>query len=429
MCAVWGFLFGILGTASAEIHLPKSDTTRPIIVFADDARHWQDGTQEVWILRGNCRIVQGQTVAEARDAVLWIDYAQPFHLVPHKVTAYLENEVQVNWQDSENGPVKFKGPTWMGRMFTTSRLELPDDATKAPPPVAPAIYHRGRNAQPLDSGYAPPLQQVAPIQQIQYDAGEPLPPAISVEPQTIKIGFHNRYSTGFHARAEKDPNTGETIGVIESGIHVVVEGLGDLDTVSLMADRAIVWSRTDIPELHGGESLGGDKDYEFYLEGNVIFRQGEQVVYAERMYYNVADEYGTILNAEMLTPVPEYQGLVRLKADVLQRVNRERYQAFGAALTTSRMGVPRYWFQSNQIEYTDQQTTIINPITGEAQIDPETGQPKIDHKRLATSRNNTLYMGGVPVFYWPVLSADVNDPVFYLNKISFRNDQIFDFQP
>lgn len=428
MCAVWVLLFGIATVASAEIHLPKSDTTRPITITADDARHWQDGNQEVWILRGNCRIVQGNTIAKGQDAVLWIDYAQPFRLVPHKVTVYLENEVYVNYLDSEEGTAIFEGPTWLGQMFTTSRLELPSDTTKSPPPVAPAIYHRGRNAQPLDDGFAPPRQVIGPIQQIQYDAGEPLPPAISVEPQTIKIRFLNRYSTGFNARAEKDPNTGETIGRIVSGIHVVVEGLGDLDTVSLMADRAIVWSKTDIPELNGGEAPGGDKDYEFYLEGNVIFRQGEQVVYAERMYYNVLDEYGTILNAEMLTPVPEYQGLVRLKADVLQRVNRDRYQAYGAALTTSRMGVPRYWFQSNQIEYTDQQTTVVNPVTGEAQIDPITGQPKIDHKRLATSRNNTLYFGGVPVFYWPVLSADVNDPVFYLNKISFRNDQIFGFQ-
>ena len=40
------------------------------------------------------------------------------------------------------------------------------------------------------------------------------------------------------------------------------------------------------------------------------------------MYYNVRQEYGVVLNAEMLTPVPQYQGLLRLKAQVLQQGNR-----------------------------------------------------------------------------------------------------------
>lgn len=428
MCATWVLLIGFSATAAAEIHLPKTDTSRAITITAGDARHWQEGDQEVWILRDECRISQGNMMASAENAVLWIEYEKPFSLVPHKVTVYLENKVFVNYIDSDQGPAIFEGETWLGNLFTTSRVDLPDDTTKPPPAVAPAIYHRGRNAQPLDEGYRVPTQEVSPIQQIQFDAGEPMPATVSVEPPTLRVRFEGRYSTGFHAEKGTDPNTGETIGRIENGILVTVEGLGDLGDVSLAADRVIVWSKSGIPELFGQGDAGGSKDYEFYLEGNVIFRQGEQVVYAERMYYNVLEEYGTILNAELLAPVPEYQGLVRLKADVLQRVSRDHYQAFGAALTTSRLGVPRYWFQANQIDYTDEQTTLINPVTGEAQIDPITGQPKIDHKRMATSRNNLLYISGIPVFYWPVLSADVNDPVFYLNKISVRNDQIFGFQ-
>jgi len=146
------------------------------------------------------------------------------------------------------------------------------------------------------------------------------------------------------------------------------------------------------------------------------------------MYYNATEEYGTILGAELLTPVPDQRGLVRLKADVLQRVAKDHYQAFGAAITTSRLGIPRYWIQSKQIDYFDQQTNRINPVTGEVQIDPLTGQAKVDHKRLATASNNLLYFGGVPVLYVPRLSADVEDPVFYLNSISFGNDDVFGFQ-
>ena len=54
---------------------------------------------------------------------------------------------------------------------------------------------------------------------------------------------------------------------------------------------------------------------EIYMEGNIVFRQGERVIYADRMYYNVPNHTGTILNAEMLTPVKNYEGLLRLKSD------------------------------------------------------------------------------------------------------------------
>jgi hypothetical protein len=53
------------------------------------------------------------------------------------------------------------------------------------------------------------------------------------------------------------------------------------------------------------------------MEGNIEFRQGDRIVYADRMYYDVRRQIGVILDAELLTPLPryadhKYQGLVRL---------------------------------------------------------------------------------------------------------------------
>jgi hypothetical protein len=53
----------------------------------------------------------------------------------------------------------------------------------------------------------------------------------------------------------------------------------------------------------------------------------------------------------VFTPVPDYQGVVRLKADVLQQVNRLHFEAYGRR-STSQMGVPKYWFQSGN-SFTD----------------------------------------------------------------------------
>ena len=70
-----------------------------------------------------------------------------------------------------------------------------------------------------------------------------------------------------------------------------------------------------------------DAPLEFYLEGNIVFREGDRVIYAERMYYNVRQQYGIVLNAEVLTPAPGYQGLIRLKAEVLQQLDQANFRA------------------------------------------------------------------------------------------------------
>ena len=67
----------------------------------------------------------------------------------------------------------------------------------------------------------------------------------------------------------------------------------------------------------GGGVQAHDAPLEIYMEGNIEFRQGDRVVYANRMFYDVRRQIGVILDAELLTPLPtidgkEYGGLERL---------------------------------------------------------------------------------------------------------------------
>ena len=164
------------------------------------------------------------------------------------------------------------------------------------------------------------------------------------------------------------------------------------------------------------------------MEGNIIFREGDRVVYADRMYYNVEQNQGTILNAEMLTPVPEYDGLVRLKADVLQQIDRQNFVAYGGALTSSRLGVPSYWFQSESVAFQDVQRTRVDPLTGQLAVDPVTGEPAVDHELQASSQNNFLYAEGIPLFYWPVMATDLTKPNYYIDRVKFGDDRVFGTQ-
>ncbi|MBW8884876.1 MAG: hypothetical protein JF612_08910, partial [Planctomycetia bacterium] len=195
------------------------------------------------------------------------------------------------------------------------------------------------------------------------------------------------------------PERGEGMYIINSGVQIIVQGFDQLGTVSLDADRAVVWTPviniTDQSTLAAAQA--GQGPLEVYLEGNIIFRQGDRVIYADRMYYNVRQESGVVLNAEMLTPVPQYQGLLRLKAEVLNAVSRQRFEAYNAAFTSSRIGIPRYWFQSRDIAVDDMQTPVVDPFTNQPLLSAN-GEPQVQHQMLATSRNNFIYVGGLPVF-------------------------------
>ena len=80
-------------------------------------------------------------------------------------------------------------------------------------------------------------------------------------------------------------------------------------------------------------------------------------------------ENGVILDAELLSAVPRYEGLVRLKADILRQLDRDHFVANNASLTTSRLGIPTYEFKSGVLTLEDRQVAAVNPFTGQATVD------------------------------------------------------------
>jgi hypothetical protein len=228
------------------------------------------------------------------------------------------------------------------------------------------------------------------------------------------------------------PERGDSVVLLTRGVRLRIGGLQsvsatgqsvELGTIDIEADRVVMWTLPLDQAAGGGLSALSQAPVELYLEGNIVFRQGQRVIYADRMYYNVQGDYGTVLSAEMLTPVPKYEGLLRLKADVIQQRSQRELLAYDAALTSSRLGVPRYWLQASQIELGDQRP--------EAGVGPD-GQPlpapPMAGARTgmeATARSNFVYLGGMPILYWPWMRTNLDRPNFYLNSLGVRNDQIF----
>ena len=68
------------------------------------------------------------------------------------------------------------------------------------------------------------------------------------------------------------------------------------------------------------------------------------------------------------------------------------------------MGVPRYWLQSQRLRLTERERIVQDPLTGAMVMD---SQPFVE------SSDNFIYMGGVPVFYWPTFSTSLERPTSY----------------
>jgi hypothetical protein len=422
---------------AADIELPVADPQFSIQVRAESANRWQQGAYDVWHLSGGVRISQGECVAQARDAVLWIDRATPGSSTPSKVIAYLENDVAVDFRRdgdpnaaSGRSAQTVRDKTWFGRFQTLTEVKFDVPQVRAEEPaVKPAVYEHGAQArEPAPTSKRLPAivdPAVAPAQFTEIIA----PPAAQSGMALRRVRVFPRSEAPVQARWFPLPGRNERAAVIESGVNVIVDGLDQAGTIDLAADRIVIWTSESATADFSGKALEDRKTpLEFYMEGNIVFRQGDRIIYADRMYYNVAQEYGVVLNAEVLTPVPEYQGLLRLKADVLQQIDRQNFQAYGAAFTSSRMGVPRYWLQSQQITFQDNQRTAIDPITGNPAIDLATGEPAVDHEMLARSRNNFIYVGGYPIFYWPTIATDLEQPTYYIKSVQFGSDKVFGYQ-
>ncbi|HEX6963395.1 MAG TPA: organic solvent tolerance protein OstA [Lacipirellula sp.] len=423
-----------------EIQVASPTSHQPITIAADSCTRWREGVYDVWHLRGNCYLNQGLTYARGPEAVLWIE-ANDGTDRPTKVIAYFEapegGEVAVDFRrqntDATTDGVlgQQRGSTWFQRMETTAplRWKVPPAAQHAA--ERPAIYDRGLEQ------FNPDRRRLLLLAQYnefvpQPGLGQALPPGM------VKYEIFPRSDSPPSLQSDK-AEPGRRVTVASGGVRVLIEGLsaeglpaqfGPLGQIDISTDRAVIW-HADNGGLNSGVQAQ-DAPLEVYMEGNIEFRQGDRIVYADRMFYDVRRQIGVILNAELLTPLPQigeyqYPGLVRLKAAAIQQLDASHFSATNALVTTSRLEEPAYDFSSDQITFTDIQQPVVDPITGVPLLNPD-GSMAVQHQQFAEAQGNVVHIRGVPVFYWPTIATNLQEPSFIVDSVRVGNDDIFGTQ-
>ena len=442
------FLSFTSNSSAADVDLPSPDPSEPISIEATSGMTWQQGSYQVWVLESGCHLSQGDTSVRAENAVVWIDRGNVLEQEPHRIIAYFEGEVVVDqsratgWESTgpkDSGqPTRLTETTYLMRLDSISLPDIRAARLAEPPRQMPAIYHRGMaHRNPMAKNAIRRTQFMQPVAQpgmaqpgmapmgmgqpgmAQPVFGQPLPGGMR------RILINPRSSMPFQTDWRPDQN----LVIITSGVNVVVEDAHPLlGTVDISADRVVIWT----PDWQGS----GDQDQrqqlqsedgplELYMEGNIIFRQGERTIYADRMYYDARNKVGIVLDAEVLTPAPKFDGMLRLQTQTLHQTGEDRFYAEDSFLTSSRMGKPGYRLQMGDVYFEDVQRPLVNPFSGQAELDPVTGRPVLEHQYLTTGRNSLIFLGDVPVFYWPYMVTDLKDPTFYIRGIRYKNDRIF----
>ena len=396
-----------------------------------------------------------------------------------KVIAYLEGNVVIDIarKDGNQLPLpsdRIVDDVWLGRFITQSKVGLNVEPVASKPNPPPLVFQRAMTA--IDEGARSSIQRVAFQQSVispltgQVETigpqaqGVPAAPSVpdlnfegTLEPSLLpteprnrsvpdpviaprtrsrgakqsRVNFYPRDSkVDFNLKIVPNPALpGEQTIVGTGGVKVVIDDPGveaialpgdprggRAQQVVILADNVIGWDSTQ---------ANGQSRNEVYLEGNIVFAQGSRVIYADQMYYDVNTSRGTIFNADMLTPAGQYKALVRLKADVIQQVNENNLQAYGSAFTSSRLGLPRYWLQSETIGITRSQAQAYDPKTGQPLFNPQTGLPQLENEYFAEAQGNAVYLGGIPAFYWPRFASNLSDPSAYLVGAKIGDDRIF----
>lgn len=436
-------------TAAAQIELAASQQSDPITISADLANRWVEGSYVVMMLRGHCVVAQGNNVCRSREAVVWILEGDGTKQHPTKVITYLEGDVQI---DAGRRPSVRQAALpasndrgWLGRFLSTAPARISTPPPQGEPTVKPAFFQNALDERD-------PSKAITRTQYVPSNRGEP-PPAAHIPPppgtlpppgaQQNPFGSFNTptatATTGglrhlqIFPRGESEPHiiwdrsetSDEGVAVITGGVQIFIgPPPGDLDVV---ADKVVLWTIGEVSAEVRDKYQEETVPLEVYFEGNVVFRQGDRVIYADRMYYDVKNHTGTVLQAEITMPAPKFGGMLRMKSDLLRQVNDDTFYARHSYFTSSRLGAPRYRIQSQDVRVYDRQTPLVDFWTGSPKFDPVSHEPIVEHEQVVTASNNTMFVGPAPVFWWPRFTTTLEQPSTVLQSIHFQQDNIFGF--
>ncbi len=437
--AVLASLVIYFAPAAADDIAPAESTTKSdaIHISAEHSQDWHDGDTFTSVLRGRCHITQGGTDIAANEMVLWI--TKQADSGRDHVTAFLDGDVRV-----EQPGRTLTERSLLLDLVTGGGMTIHVRQRIEEKPATDDVLYR-RAWQRRTRGTLPRIRQTQFRAPGPADESPPDGPSLQPFPETSDIPLNpptngirrfqifSRSQVPFNAVTQQSTDTvpPETVTIITGGVNVQVEGVRAPDgtlagPIDLSADRVVMWRQGDGAFSAVGEE-SPDQPLRFYLEGNVVVRQGETVIKSKRGYYDARANQAYIMEAELRSKVPNIKNDVRVRANVIRQLAEQSFHAQGAWITTSEFGKPGYRIEASDI-FLDPRPASWFFGGGEPEYNPETGLMEPEMQLWATTLNNTFRFDDLPLFYWPKLSFPAEEPDIPLRRLTYQSDNIFGSQ-
>jgi hypothetical protein len=402
-------------SGNTTLSIPNQYHSEPITVSAKNGWQRQTEKYDILFLSDDCTIRQGHNSVQAPKAVVWISRENNPNQ-PREVAVYLESESAatplVLEFDPENINAQIMDKRWFGKFHTTANVQTLIMNSQPAPAQDPAIFKKALKAMNPES----PVIEQAQYSEITQTKKQDTAPF-------RRISLNPRGDNEMSIDIEPIPdNPDRAIFIISKGMNLIIEGVNSDniltgDVVDVSADHAIIWSINPKNLQQNGKTNQDSKaDFEAYLEGNIIFRDGERVIKAKRMYYDAKNKIAYVIDGELTTPiigVRGFNGTMRIKSEILQKIGEGNFTAKNSWVTTSMLGQPTWLLKSRIASLTDKYYT------------PAFNDSEPVKRQILSAENNMLVIGCVPVFYWPWLAADAKEPTYYIKSISVGNSGYF----
>jgi hypothetical protein len=292
--------------------------------------------------------------------------------------------------------------------------------------------------------------------------GEPLPaaPANNVGPavnvpipakglRSLTIGKRSSLAQGYKYIVNKTTN--EEVLVITGGVKLlaVFSQGGAESRIDLESDQLVVWNkggtaRDLIDPL--GSSVSVDKtkssEVEFYLAGNVMIRfgavnpigpnaqsQAESSVRAEEVYYNASKEQMIAIGGDLEVKRQTIPQPARVRFAEMWQISPVERMAFNAQISASKLpSDPGLNITLAETIITDRKVQRTG-LFGIPFFDANTGDfVEPETQRTFVGKSVKVNVLDTPIFYFPRLKGDVEDPFGPLKSFSFGQNRAFGTQ-
>ena len=301
-----------------------------------------------------------------------------------------------------------------------------------PGPVAPTV--------PTVPAQPPPPSPPAPPPFFGPGSTKPIVPGATAKPKQISI--RPRSSEGLNVKTYVLPN-GETVYVVSQPVIVWVKNpTNKMDVLDVEADRMVFWTRGDGKKTFDNMRGPGEtsQHIELYMAGNVELRtetvvdektktgkEEKKTLRCNELYYDVERNVAIALKSDLEIKHQGPRGGAHSDRPELLQLNSKIFTADQSYIDASKLPSDpglRVFVKNTVIEEIEvpQKTIWGSPI-----YDKE-GRPKVDKMHDVNGRNMFVYLGGIPVFYFPYLHGTVEDPLGPVESISFGVNNIFGFK-